>query len=128
MIDEKVIKQLREEDILICIRPDVLKETDKYFWSGNLDVSILAGRTNPLEDDDYYSLLHFAKMVAASVPVMEKSEELREIIHNYVVSEVDTIDNEVVKNLDEDSDRGKVLDITDNVLTISFGSKTKGTA
>ena len=55
---------------------------------------------------------------------MEKSEELREMIHNYVLSDVDN--QQIIEQ--EDNDRGKVLDRTDNVVTISFGTKTKGTA
>ncbi len=121
MIDEKIIKSLKEEDIVVCIRPTVVNKEE---WSGDVSISIMAGRTNPLLDEDYYSLLHFAKMVCASVPLMEKSEELREMIHNYVLSDVDN--QQIIEQ--EDNDRGKVLDRTDNVVTISFGTKTKGTA
>ena len=121
MIDEKIIKSLKEEDIVVCIRPTVVNKEE---WSGDVSISIMAGRTNPLLDEDYYSLLHFAKMVCASVPLMEKSEELREMIHNYVLSDVDN--QQIFEQ--EDNDRGKVLDRTDNVVTISFGTKTKGTA
>tara|TARA_R100000773_G_C4153886_1_gene74690 strand:- start:111 stop:476 length:366 start_codon:yes stop_codon:yes gene_type:complete len=121
MIDEKIIKSLKEEDIVVCIRPTVVNKEE---WSGDVSISIMAGRTNPLLDEDYYSLLHFAKMVCASVPLMEKSEELREMIHNYVLSDVDN--QKIIEH--EDNDRGKVLDRTDNVITISFGTKTKGTA
>ena len=121
MIDEKIIKSLKEEDIVVCIRPTVINKEE---WSGDVSISIMAGRTNPLLDEDYYSLLHFAKMVCASVPLMEKSEELREMIHNYVLSDVDN--QQSIEQ--EDNDRGKVLDRTDNVVTISFGTKTKGTA
>ena len=121
MIDEKIINSLREEDIVVCIRPTVINKEE---WSGDVSISIMAGRTNPLLDEDYYSLLHFAKMVCASVPLMEKSEELREMIHNYVLSDVDN--QQIIEQ--EDNDRGKVLDRTDNVVTISFGTKTKGTA
>ena len=81
-----------------------------------------------MNDEDYYSLLHFAKMVSATVPIMEKSEELRELAHNYVFSEIDS-DNELNINVElEESDRGKVLDRTENVVTLSFGSNTKGSA
>ena len=121
MIDEKIIKSLKEEDIVVCIRPTVVNKEE---WAGDVSISIMAGRTNPLLDEDYYSLLHFAKMVCASVPLMEKSEELREMIHNYVLSDVDN--QQIIEQ--EDNDRGKVLDRTDNVVTISFGTKTKGTA
>ena len=41
---------------------------------------------NPLDDEDYYKVMHFAKMMCASVPVMEESEDLRDIVHEYVVN------------------------------------------
>ena len=118
MIDKRVTEQLEAEDIIISLRPTILEEGQ---WSGDISVSIMAGRTNPLEDEDYYSFLHFAKMVASSIPIMERSEELREIIHNYVLAEVDTVN-------ESEEEKGKVIDITDNVVTLSFGSKTKGQA
>ena len=123
MIDEKIIGSLEKEDIVLCLRPTVINNSE---WSGDVSISIMAGRDNPLNDEDYYSLLHFAKMVCASVPIMEKSEELRDVIHNYVLEEID-MENELDVEL-EDSDRGKVLDIKDNVVTLSFGSRTKGSA
>ncbi len=123
MIDENVIDLLEKEDIVLCLRPTVTNGSE---WSGDVSISIMAGRDNPLNDEDYYSLLHFAKMVCASVPIMEKSEELRDVIHNYVLKEID-MENELDVEL-EDSDRGKVLDIKDNVVTLSFGSRTKGSA
>jgi len=121
MIDEKIIKSLKEEDIVVCIRPTIVNQEE---WSGDITLSIMAGRTNPLLDEDYYSLMHFAKMVCASVPLMEKSEELREMVHNFVLSDIDN--EQIIEH--EDTDRGKVLDRQDNVVTISFGTKTEGSA
>ena len=123
MIDKRITKSLKQEDIVLCLRPTIVNNSE---WSGDVTISIMAGRDNPLNDEDYYSLLHFAKMVCASVPIMEKSEELRDVIHNYVLEEID-MENELDVQLEE-SDRGKVLDRTDNVVTLSFGSTTKGSA
>jgi len=123
MIDKRITKSLKQEDIVLCLRPTIVNNSE---WSGDVSISIMAGRDNPLNDEDYYSLLHFAKMVCASVPIMEKSEELRDVIHNYVLEEID-MENELDVQLEE-SDRGKVLDRTDNVVTLSFGSTTKGSA
>jgi hypothetical protein len=123
MIDKRITDSLKQEDIVLCLRPTIVNNSE---WSGDVSISIMAGRDNPLNDEDYYSLLHFAKMVCASVPIMEKSEELRDVIHNYVLEEID-MENELDVQLEE-SDRGKVLDRTDNVVTLSFGSATKGRA
>jgi|SRR5210317_531068 hypothetical protein len=124
MIDEQIIDSLKKEDIVICIRPTVVNEQE---WSGDVAISIMAGRNNPLNDEDYYSILHFAKMVCASVPLMEKSEELRELVHNYALTESESDELDIAVELDE-SDRGKVLDRSDNVITLSFSSSTKGSA
>jgi len=124
MIDEQIIDSLKKEDIVICIRPTVVNEQE---WSGDVAISIMAGKNNPLNDEDYYSILHFAKMVCASVPLMEKSEELRELVHNYALTESESDELDIAVELDE-SDRGKVLDRSDNVITLSFSSSTKGSA
>jgi hypothetical protein len=124
MIDEQIIDSLKKEDIVICIRPTVVNEQE---WSGDVSISIMAGKNNPLNDEDYYSILHFAKMVCASVPLMEKSEELRELVHNYALTESESDELDIAVELDE-SDRGKVLDRSDNVITLSFSSSTKGSA
>ncbi len=123
MMDEKVLESLEKEDVVICIRPTVLNGNE---WSGDVNISVLAGRDNPLHDDDYYSLLHFAKMVCATVPMMETSPDLRNIAHDYVMTEVDNQELEI--DFEPESNRGKVLDRKDNVVTLSFGSKTKGSA
>ena len=65
-------------------------------------------------------------MVGSAVPIMEKSDELRELINHYVLDEID-VKNKLDVQL-ENSDRGKVLDRQDNVVTVSFGGKTKGSA
>jgi len=126
MIDKKLIEQLKPEDIIICIRPTLKNDTE---WTGDINLSVLAGRTNPLDDDDYYSLLHFTKMIAATVPIMEQSSDLRDIVSDYVYKEVDSKQDLIINlDLESESDRGKVLDRTDNVVTLSFGGKTEGNA
>ena len=123
MIDKLITDSLKQEDIILCLRPTVVNGDE---WSGDVNVSIMAGRDNPLNDESYYSFLHFAKMVGSAVPIMEKSDELRELINHYVLDEID-VKNKLDVQL-ENSDRGKVLDRQDNVVTVSFGSKTKGSA
>jgi hypothetical protein len=121
MIDEGLIDALETEDFIINIRPTILKSGK---WSGDVNVSIMIGRDNPLDDEDYSNLLHFAKMICSTVPMMEYSEDLRDMINDYTLKHADKIqDGELVFTPE---DRGKVLDRTDNVVTVSFGKDAKG--
>ena len=123
MIDERLVEALRTEDFIINIRPTILKSGK---WSGDVNVSIMIGRDNPLDDEDYGSLLHFAKMICSTVPMMEYSEELRGMVNDYVLKYGDKgNESDLVFTPD---DRGKVLDRKDNVVTVSFGTETKGSA
>ena len=123
MIDERLVEALEVEDFIINIRPTILKSGK---WSGDVNVSIMIGRDNPLDDEDYGSLLHFAKMICSTVPMMEYSEELREMVNDYVLKYEDKgKDSNLLFTPD---DRGKVLDRKDNVVTVSFGTETKGSA
>jgi hypothetical protein len=56
--------------------------------------------------------------------MMEYSEDLRDMINDYTLKHADKIqDGELVFTPE---DRGKVLDRTDNVVTVSFGKDAKG--
>ena len=119
MTIENIFKCLSDEDFNINIRPTISEEGK---WSGDIQLSIMVSGDNPLDDNDYGSLMHFTKMICSSVPIMEFSSELRELAHNYVMDEEDNVIEF------KPDDRGKVIDRTDNVVTISFGTTTKGTA
>ena len=65
-------------------------------------------------------------MICSTVPKMEYSEELREIVNDNVLKYGDKgSDSDLIFTPD---DRGKVLDRKDNVVTVSFGTETKGSA
>mgnify|MGYP003638845864 CR=1 FL=1 len=112
---------LENEDFILRIRPET---DDTGEWTGDIDLAIITQPDNRLEDDDYSQLMHFCKMLASTVPVMERNEEFREIVHEYVMSMKDTPYDEDV----ETEDKPKVVETDGNVLTIDFGTKTKGSA
>jgi hypothetical protein len=56
----KLSKEIQNEDLLIRVRP--FADNDGK-WSGEVDISIMAMPDNPLDDDDYYQIMHFAKMM-----------------------------------------------------------------
>jgi hypothetical protein len=122
MTVEKIHKAIKPEDFNINIRPTI---TPDGKWSGDINVSIMIAQDNPLDDDDYESLLHFTKMVCSSVPIMEFSSEFREVVHKYTMEHNGETDITFEPEYEE---RGKVLDRKGNVVTIAFGNETKGNA
>ena len=119
---EKLASEINEEDFLIRVRPFA---NDDGRWSGEVDISIMAMPDNPMDDEDYYQVMHFAKMMCASVPVMEEVEELRNIVHEYVTKVIDT-EMDIDVELEEEAGVEKTYD--GNVVHLSFSTKTGGSA
>lgn len=119
---EKLLTEINEEDFLIRVRPFA---DDDGAWSGEVDISIMAMPDNPLDDDDYYKVMHFAKMMCASVPVMEESEELRDIVHEYVIN---VLDNEMEIDVELEEEAGVEKTYDGNIVHINFNTKTGGSA
>jgi predicted RNA-binding protein Jag len=119
---EKLSKEVNEEDFLIRVRPFA---DDDGRWSGEVDISIMAMPDNPMDDDDYYQVMHLAKMMCASVPVMEEVEELRNIVHEYVTKVIDT-EMDIDVELEEEAGVEKTYD--GNVVHLNFNTKTGGSA
>ena len=116
-------RHIKDNDFLIRIRPQS-DETNE--WTGEIDVAIITNDDKNMSDDDYYQILHLTKMVACTIPLMETHEDIRDTVHNFVMDYEE--DNMTEQDISVDSDRGKVLEIDDNVVTLSFGSNTKGSA
>ena len=119
---EYLKKQIEDEDFVIRIRPFA---DDDGKWSGEVDISIIAFPDNPLDDDDYGQLMHFVKMMCASVPVMEEVPELRNIVHEYVLN---VIDNEMDITVELEEEMGVEKTYDGNVVHLSFSTKTGGSA
>lgn len=119
---EKLASEVNEEDFLIRVRPFA---DDDGKWSGEVDISIMAMPDNPMDDEDYYQVMHFAKMMCASVPVMEEVEELRNVVHEYVTK---VIDNEMDIDVELEEEAGVEKTYDGNVVHLSFNTKTGGSA
>ena len=119
---EKLASEVNEEDFLIRVRPFA---DDDGKWSGEVDISIMAMPDNPMDDEDYYQVMHFAKMMCASVPVMEEVEELRNIVHEYVTK---IIDKEMDISVEMKEEAGVEKSYDGNVVHLNFNSRTKGNA
>ena len=119
---EKLASEINEEDFLIRVRPFA---NDDGRWSGEVDISIMAMPDNPMDDEDYYQVMHFAKMMCASVPVMEEMEELRNIVHEYVTK---VMDNEMDIDVELEKEAGVEKTYDGNLVHLSFNTKTGGSA
>ena len=113
-------KYIDENDFLVRIRP---YKDESGEWSGDIDLSIVTLPDNDWSDEDYSELVHFATMVASTVPIMENNTDVRELVHNYVMDTLDTEYEPVV----EDSKTTEV-EYDGNIVKINFGTTTKGSA
>ena len=112
---------IEDRDFVIRVRPTASGDE----WTGEIDISIISQGDNPLSDESYGQVMHFCKMMCATVPIMERDEEVREMVHNYVM---EVVDRETVI-FEEDEDDGLIITKEDgNVVHLSFGSRTKGSA
>lgn len=113
--------EVLEEDFIVRIRPSVIANE----WTGEVDIAIMTSAQNNLDDESFGQLMHFTKMMCASVPIMEYDEELRNYIHEYVMKELDHLMDDVVEETEQEV---TVSREDGNVLRLSFGTQTKGNA
>ena len=117
-----------DEDYVIRVRPGYEMEaradgSKEAVWTGEIDISIITGPDNPLDDESYSQVMHFVRMMCATVPIMEHSKELRDMIHDYVMKD---LDREIEESHNESS---VVVHHEDgNVVRLDFTSRTKGSA
>lgn len=122
MSKKEFVDKLEDEDFLIRVRPFA---DDDGTWNGEIDISILSFPDNPMNDDDYGQVLHFIKMMCATVPLMEKDERIRNLVDDYVMS---TLDNELDIEVQLENDTVVEKTYEDNVVHLNFNTKTKGSA
>tara|TARA_R100001126_G_scaffold65235_1_gene37274 strand:- start:20 stop:370 length:351 start_codon:yes stop_codon:yes gene_type:complete len=109
-----------DEDFVIRVRPSLNRDD----WTGEIDISIISQASNPLNDEGYNQVMHFCKMMCATVPIMEQDETIRNLVHTYVMEIVDKETTVVV----EEEDELVITKEDGNVVHLNFGSKTKGSA
>lgn len=94
-------------DFLIKITPQM----EDSQWNGTVDVSLIHSPDNPLDDDSFANLTMLVNMMAASLPVMEDNEDIRDCLFRYV----------------DDMEHEEEYE-TDNVISLDMFTKTKGNA
>ena len=116
---KSLLGQIKPEDFIIGIRPDI---DENNVWTGEVTMNIVTSKENPLDDDDYYALLAFCKVICSSVPVMEEDDYVRKKLED----KADEYEKYVEEPLKKK--KGKVVDKQDNVVILSFDADTKGNA
>jgi len=119
---ERIRENINDEDFVIRVRPFA---NDDGKWTGEVDISIMAFPDNPVDDEDYEQLMHFCKMMCASVPLMQESKELRELAHEYVINYVD---NEMDIDVELEEEAGVERTYDGNIIHLNFNTKTGGSA
>ena len=115
-IDMKLseMSEVDKNDYVIRLRPF---QYDNGEWTGDVDICIVTQEKNDLSTEDYDELMHLSRMIAACVPLMEKNQELRELIHNIVKR---TSDNNLEVTFPREVNK---IDKKDNIITIDFKGK-----
>ena len=83
-----------DEDFVIRVRPSLNGDE----WTGEIDISIISQASNPLNDEGYNQVMHFCKMMCATIPLMEQNDDLRTLVHTYVMEVVDNDHEDVVED------------------------------
>ncbi len=126
MSDDEEAPYITRNDFIIRIRPN---SDDKGEWSGDIDISIIPSPDSDLNDEGYDQIMHFCKMMCSTVPIMEESPEIRNLVHEYVMNVVDN-EMEIDVELEEEMGVEKTYDVTHNgnVVHLTFNTKTGGSA
>ena len=118
---DTMYENIEDEDFVIRVRPTV----DGGQWTGEVDIAIIAGADNPLDDEGYTQLMHFCKMMCSTVPIMESDETIRNLVHTYVM---EVVDNEEGFDVELEQELGVEKEYDGNVVHLTFNSKTGGSA
>lgn len=113
-----------DNDLLIKINP--VMEDDN--WTGEVNLDIVYGEDNTLPDVDLESLILLAKLLCASMPVMQVNDYLRGELVNYVGTYMgeDVSDYQVEEEYK--TKHAEVDRIDGNVTYLTTNTKTEGNA
>ena len=107
------LDDINPEDFLIQVKP-MLNPAKR--WTGEVDVSVVSSKENPLNDEDYYGVLEFCRIICASIPMMEKDASLRTKAVDYLKQQ---------DEIEMQKEKPKIIDKHDNVIVVSFDRKDK---
>lgn len=111
MNDENILIDFHPNDYIIRLSPFL---DEKGNWTGELMVGTISTEDNVMNDNDHYQLMHLTQMVCASIPAMEESEEVRQLLTDLV--------DDSMPNLSEDveEEESKISSVDKNVISVKF--------
>ena len=110
MNDENILIDFHPNDYIIRLSPFLDKKGN---WTGELMVGTISTEDNVMNDTDHYQLMHLTQMVCASIPAMEESEEVRQLLTDLV--------DDSMPNLSEDvEEESKISSVDKNVISVKF--------
>lgn len=112
---------IEEDDIAIIVRP--IKEEGK--WTGEVSVALAdctLKEDGDLNEVQLSQLLHIGAMVAASMPMMMQNDDVYDMLDEYATAAMEGYEDE------EEDDTAVQVERNGNVYSLSFNSKTEGSA
>ena len=110
MKEDNILIDFHPNDYIIRLSPFV---DEKGNWTGELMVGTISTEDNVMNDTDHYQLMHLTQMVCASIPAMEESEEVRQLLTDLV--------DDSMPNLSEDvEEESKISSVDKNVISVKF--------
>ena len=108
-------KYLDDEDFVIQVKPHI----DGKGWTGDVSLSIMVGKRNPLSDEDFEAMLNFTRQICSTVPLMEHNKIFRDAVEEEVNKHLP------IEDIFEIPEKGskKAVEIDDNVIHITFGKE-----
>ena len=107
-------RYLEDEDFVIQVKPHI----DGKGWTGDVSLSIMVGKKNPLNDDDFEAMLNFTRQICATVPLMEQNKIFRDAVEEEANKHLPIED---VFDIPDKKNDSRVTEIDDNIIHISFG-------
>ena len=85
---------------------------EKSYWTGELEVNIIASEKSELDKESKESLLHLSQLVAATIALMEQDPNLTLRLENFLNEEEDEIRKQKKANITKQIDG--------NIISLNF--------
>lgn len=108
---DKLQEQPGRDDFLLVIKPHTNKENK---WTGEVSVNIVTSENNKLDDEDYFSMMDFTRLIGASIPVMELNPRYKDLLEKQA---------DKFMPLEKEKKELHVSEIRDNVIQVDFRDK-----
>tara|TARA_B100001250_G_scaffold306967_1_gene268853 strand:- start:22 stop:411 length:390 start_codon:yes stop_codon:yes gene_type:complete len=107
-----------DQDILIRMQPILDHQNN---WTGDVNLSVIDSKTNPLSDRDYEDIMFFARMCLVGIDLLRTDEDISRKVYNIVKDEIKQEHTEKESSL-SDKPYSPVTSRQDNIITVDFNS------